>query len=165
MLKGIPAFPVRCKVRLSPMTRKPARLKTFMPNTISLVSTVPPLAGINCGMRCSGHLPEPRRPELRAGLDPTALSRVAPLKVNRNPVVRKVASNPLGAVWARPSLSDVSEIKLVFRILPYRPTSNFALSCKRGGFKRRSGQRRVPCPSSLGSTARRQGRWPSPPPW
>ena len=43
MLKGIPAFPVRCKVRLSPMTRKPARLKTFMPNTISLVSTVPPI--------------------------------------------------------------------------------------------------------------------------
>src|SRR5207248_5547699 len=83
-------------------------------------------------MRCSGHLPEPRRPELRAGLDPTALSRVAPLKVNRNPVVRKVASNPLGAVWSRPSLSDVSEIKLVFRILPYRPTSNFALSGKRG---------------------------------
>src|SRR5437868_2316340 len=36
-------------------------------------------------MRCSGHLPELRWPELCAGLDPTALSRVAPLKVNRNP--------------------------------------------------------------------------------
>src|SRR5204862_3941404 len=107
-------------------------LKTFMPNTISLVSTVPPLAGINCGMRCSGHLPEPRRPELRAGLDPTALSRVAPLKVNRNPVVRMVASNPLGAVWSRPSLSDVSEIKLVFLIPPYRPTPHLASSCNRG---------------------------------
>ena len=39
MLKGTPAFPVRCKVRLSPITRKPARVKTFMPKRISLVST------------------------------------------------------------------------------------------------------------------------------
>src|SRR5438874_13485487 len=52
-------------------------------------------------------------------------------KSKSKPVVRMVASNPLGAVWSRPSLSDVSEIKLVFRILPYRSTSNFALSGKR----------------------------------
>jgi hypothetical protein len=39
MLKGIPAFPVRCKVRLSPITRKPARLKRFMPNRMSFVNT------------------------------------------------------------------------------------------------------------------------------
>src|SRR5215469_15352020 len=39
MLKGTPAFPVRCKVRLSPITRKPARVKMFMPRRISLVST------------------------------------------------------------------------------------------------------------------------------
>jgi hypothetical protein len=38
MLKGIPTFPVRCKVRLSPMTRKPTRVKTFMPKRMSLVS-------------------------------------------------------------------------------------------------------------------------------
>src|SRR5437016_5531220 len=37
----------------------------------------------------------------------------------------------LGAVWSRPSLSDVSEIKLVFSIPRYRPTQNFAPSCKR----------------------------------
>jgi hypothetical protein len=39
MLEGIPAFPVRCKVRLSPITRKPARLKRFMPNRMSFVNT------------------------------------------------------------------------------------------------------------------------------
>jgi uncharacterized membrane protein YfcA len=39
MLKGTPAFPVRCKVRLSPITRKPTRVKIFMPKRISLVST------------------------------------------------------------------------------------------------------------------------------
>jgi len=50
------------------MTRKPARLKTFMPNRMSLVSTAPlPLAGINSGMRRSRILPEPRQPGLRAG--------------------------------------------------------------------------------------------------
>ena len=39
MVKGTPAFPVRCKVRLIPITRKPAKVKIFMPKRISLVST------------------------------------------------------------------------------------------------------------------------------
>src|SRR5215469_6398130 len=38
MVRGTPAFPVRCKVRLNAITRKPARVKTFMPKRISLVS-------------------------------------------------------------------------------------------------------------------------------
>jgi hypothetical protein len=41
MLRGAPAFPVRCRVRLSPITRKPAKVEMFMPNRMSLVSTAP----------------------------------------------------------------------------------------------------------------------------
>jgi hypothetical protein len=82
-----------------------------------------------------------------------ALSRVVPLRVNRNPVVRKVASNPLGAVWSRPSLSDVSEIKLVFPIPPYRPTP-----AVKGEFQAtvRSATSTLPFVSRLNSTATRK---------
>ena len=48
MLKSTPTFPVRCKVRLRPITRKPAKVKMFMPKRISLVNTRSyPSAGSN----------------------------------------------------------------------------------------------------------------------
>src|SRR4051794_11331491 len=46
-----------------------------------------------------------------------------------------------------------------------RRTGLYRRRAQRGGFKRQSGRRRAPCLSSPGSTAPRQGRWPSPPPW
>jgi hypothetical protein len=39
MLKALPTCPMRFKVRVSPITTKPARVKMFMPKRISLVST------------------------------------------------------------------------------------------------------------------------------
>ena len=56
------------------------------------------------------------------------------------------------AVFASP---PTSEIKLVFSIPRYLPTPNFAPSWLKGSFKRRSGQRSVPCLSSPGSTVPR----------
>src|SRR5690349_8679711 len=70
MLRGAPAFPVRCRVRLSPITRKPARVRTFIPKRMSLVSTAPPSVGIYSDMRCSGHLPELRQPDYAPAIRP-----------------------------------------------------------------------------------------------
>ena len=176
MLKGIPAFPVRCKVRLSPMTRKPARLKTFMPNRMSLVSTAPPnLADIDSGMRPSSdaYLSLPSLSYAPATRPPWR-SRGLRLKINRNQVIRKVPTIPLSSsaprkicwpVWRCSPLRrrQRDQARILDPSLP--AASNFAPSWLKGSFKRRSGQRSVPCLSSPGSTVPRQGRWPSPPPW
>ena len=43
MLRALPACPMRFSVRVSPMMMKPAKVKMFMPNRISLVSIPPSL--------------------------------------------------------------------------------------------------------------------------
>src|ERR1700730_19041812 len=41
MLKGRPAAAMRCRVRLSPITTKPAKVKMFIPKRMSLVNIAP----------------------------------------------------------------------------------------------------------------------------
>jgi len=61
------------------MTRKPARVKTFIPKRMSLVSTAPSdLADIKSGMP-SLQMRTLSSPAGVTPLDPTALSRIAPL--------------------------------------------------------------------------------------
>jgi hypothetical protein len=75
-------------------------------------------------MRRFGNLNEPSPAELRAGhSDPTTLLRIAP-PVNRNQLVRKLASNPW-ALRGRVRFSDVSGIKLVLSNSPYQPDPKF----------------------------------------
>ena len=73
MLKGAPAFPVRCRVRLSPITRNPAKVNIFMPNRMSLVSTAPYPIGLD-ELRSSSDTSLASRTLNTAGrLDPTGL--------------------------------------------------------------------------------------------
>jgi hypothetical protein len=41
MAKGRPAAALRCRVRLSPITTKPVKVKMFIPKRMSLVNIVP----------------------------------------------------------------------------------------------------------------------------
>src|ERR1700730_2343109 len=78
MHKGAPAFFMRRRVRLIPITTKPARVKTFMPKRISLVSTgLSPIGGVHlCSSRPARLRPalapaHPRAPRTYRGiLDP-----------------------------------------------------------------------------------------------